>query len=420
MLRIPGLLLIMLGLGVLLAGAGTLASAPAEATNHAFELWVADQGTDKLHVYDGTTLRQIAELTVDADGVPASSRPHMLVFSPEKEYLYVANVGSPANTNNVLVVRARDRRVVATLPAGPQAHAAIPSADGGRVIVANIAANDLTEINANVSREQWSVGRRLPAHGVRPICPAYNKQGDKIYITNGGTAATGGNLVIANATDGSIIKRYDDFGREACGVANSLDGQKVFTNVGFHANNPGHQNDRVMIWHSGTGNLLAEVKTQGVDAHGLQLTPDGRQAWVVNRQSGSILIIDAGSHAQLGMIQNIGDKIDLIEFSPDGTRAFVTMRGEAVTGDAHALTGTTPGVAVIDVASRRVVQRLNLPGDPHGLAVRPVADTAAGPAVPLALPRTGDPASLESALAGLLAGVLLLLTGARLAWRRSS
>jgi YVTN family beta-propeller protein len=108
------------------------------------------------------------------------------------------------------------------------------------------------------------------------------------------------------------------------------------------------------------------------------LTPDGKQAWVPNRQSGDVSIFDAATGDLVATIPNVGDKTDIIAFSPDGTRAFVTTRGVAQTGDPAMVTGKEPGISVIDVASRRVIKKVPLPGgDPHGVATRPVSGGSA-------------------------------------------
>jgi DNA-binding beta-propeller fold protein YncE len=116
----------------------------------------------------------------------------------------------------------------------------------------------------------------------------------------------------------------------------------------------------------------------GKEAHGIALTADGKQAWVPNRQSGDVSIFDVATGTLVGTITNVGDKTDIIAFSPDGTRAFVTTRGQAQTGDPSLVTGKEPGISVIDVASRSVIKKVPLVGgDPHGVATRPVGAPAA-------------------------------------------
>ncbi|MBI2348986.1 MAG: hypothetical protein HYV05_10090 [Deltaproteobacteria bacterium] len=50
----------------------------------------------------------------------------------------------------------------------------------------------------------------------------------------------------------------------------------------------------------------------------------------------------------------------------------MTTRGDpAQTGDPKIHSGKEPGISVIDIKSRKLVKKVGLGGDPHGVAVRP-------------------------------------------------
>src|SRR3989304_4339095 len=72
-----------------------------------------------------------------------------------------------------------------------------------------------------------------------------------------------------------------------------------------------------------------------------------------------------------GTIRRVGDKPAILAFSLDGSRTFVTLRGKAATGDPKLLSGSEPGLSVIDVPTGKVIAKVKLGGDPHGVAVRP-------------------------------------------------
>ncbi|MBU9713619.1 YncE family protein [Evansella tamaricis] len=103
-----------------------------------YEVWIADQGTNEIHIIDGET-HEVIE-TIDFQDV--GDKPHMLVFDDAGEYAYVANMGS----GTVSVIDAVNREVVVTLETGEGAHAAVPSPDGERVLVANTPGQSITEI----------------------------------------------------------------------------------------------------------------------------------------------------------------------------------------------------------------------------------------------------------------------------------
>jgi hypothetical protein len=65
--------------------------------------------------------------------------------------------------------------------------------------------------------------------------------------------------------------------------------------------------------------------------------------------------------------------------SPDGRHVFITLRGPNPVTMPHVAVGETPGFAVIDRATRQIVQlvepaRGDSRSDFHGIAVRPLHD----------------------------------------------
>jgi DNA-binding beta-propeller fold protein YncE len=143
----------------------------------------------------------------------------------------------------------------------------------------------------------------------------------------------------------------------------------MYANNGFHEANQPDQNDNLFIFDTSDHRILAQVQLDGQDAHGLHLSPDGSEVWVIGRATATVEIFDASTLKPLTMIEQVGSRPDLAAFSPDGKFFFASQRGEAVTGVAHAVSGDTPGFAVIDVVTREVVELVSIDGDIHGLAV---------------------------------------------------
>lgn len=355
-------ILFIIGLGILSA-----ASAQEAAS---YEVWVSDQTHDRILVYEGDSWALLHEIDVAApDRERGTSKPHMINFSPDWRYAYVANVGAPALTNNVVVIDTETYAVVATVATSGSAHAAVPSPDGSRIWVANISEHHLTEILFDSAAGTWTVNRKIPSYGMRPICAWFTADGSAIYVTNGGTPAVVGTLAVIDVESGALITQVADFGREACGVQRSPDGSRMYANNGFHEANQPEQNDNLFLFDTSDHRILARVQLQGQDAHGLHLSPDGSEVWVVGRATATVEIFDAGTLEPIAMLEGVGSRPDLAGFSPDGKFFFTSQRGEAVTGVAHAVSGDTPGFAAIDVASRQVVELVPIEGDVHGLAV---------------------------------------------------
>ncbi|MBI3995142.1 MAG: YncE family protein [Nitrospirae bacterium] len=345
------------------------------ALGGSFEIWVANQGLDKIQIIDGESLKVTAEIEADADGKPATSKPHMILFSPDYKYAYVANVGSAPKTNNILVIRASDRKIVATLPSGPVTHAVTPSPDGKRAFATSVGGDTLIEILTDASKESFAVGREIPVGDGpgnvkdRPICVFFSADSRKVYVTNGGDPAavdplSTGSVSIIDVESGKQLKQFSNVGQEACGLALSKDGGRIYINVG------GYVNVYATI-DTKTDTVIRQGNSGGYDSHGIRLSPDGKELWLANRLSNSITIVDASTDKITARITEAGDRPDLIDFSPDGSRAFLTLRGQAVTKTVHDVTGKEPGLAVIEVKDRKRTAHVALEGDPHGLAVRP-------------------------------------------------
>jgi YVTN family beta-propeller protein len=95
----------------------------------------------------------------------------------------------------------------------------------------------------------------------------------------------------------------------------------------------------------------------GQGPNDIVVSPDGRTAYVANRRSGSVSVLDTSSRELIATISVEGNPW-AIALSPDGSRAYVT-------------TGA-PFLSVIDTASKEVIAKPAFGGEPLQLvAVRP-------------------------------------------------
>jgi len=344
-------------------------SPPSGAQVAPYELWVGNQTTDEVLVYDGRTLSLITSILVDTDNTPTTSAPHLITFTPDQRYALVTNVRAAANRNNVVVIDAEAKRVVTSIPAGPQAHQAMPTPDGRRIWIANVAANDLAEVT--VQGPTFTPGRRFPSGGIRPITLVFTKDGRKAYLTNGGSAAGSGSIVVLDVTSGTVLKKWDDLGLEPVFTASSADGTRVYADIGFSTANPPTKNNMLFVFDPATDQVRHQVQLPFKDLHWMGEAPGAAELWISARQVNQVVVVETASgRYQVVAAITVLDKPDGMAFSPDGSRIFVAHRGQAVTGDPFALTGTQPGFSVINTTTRRVLGHIPLDGDIHGLAVR--------------------------------------------------
>jgi DNA-binding beta-propeller fold protein YncE len=367
---------------LLLVGAGC-AGMDATAAPGAFEIWAMDQGTHVIHVFD-PDFAEVGRIEMEPLGMRV---PHMIEFTSDYEYAFVA---APA-TGNTAVIRTADRQVVAMIPTGPRTHHAAVAPDDRKVIVSVIGAADaawdgkLVEIDVDLETETFTVGRELvladdPLFAARrsefvetggAVCLAYTADGAAAYVTLGPSLDEGG-VVVVDAATFTMLEVFPPGALEAnCGTLLSPTGEHMYLVGG----------DRdVGVWHAvdtRSHEPVHRAQTHGHDAHGSWVSPDGSEYWLVNRVTSNAIVIDTRTHRVIDEIEFVGKTPDIVAMSPDGRYVYITLRGPNPMTMPHVAVGETPGIVVIDRASRELL-RLVEParGDPasdfHGIAVRPL------------------------------------------------
>ena len=367
------------------------ASTAFGADSTEYEVWALDQATNTLHIIRPSETGSGVEFEV-TDTVEFDERivrPHMIDFTSDYRYAFVANTVS----GNVAVIRTDDREVIDVIETGPGSHMAAV-APGDRVVHVDVIADGtFVEIELDLGNEEFTIGRTLtirdaPAVQARadefagsdgslsaqPICHAYTADGRFAYVTLGPSLANGG-LVIVDTDSFEVVRAYpvDEAGVN-CGTILSPDGGKMYVNGGsldtgvwFVFDTTTHE-----VTHAEPRNSF------GYDAHGVALTPDGSELWMVNRASSNAIVIDPATDAVIDYVPFVGESPDILAISPDGRYAFVTLRGPEPLSGPHAIRGSSPGVSVIDVETRRIVE-IVLPepdlrqSDFHGIGIRPLA-----------------------------------------------
>ena len=337
-----------------------------------YEIWVTNQSKDAVQIIDGPTLKVVAEIPMDDDGQPATTKPHTISFSPNGRYAYVANVGAKTGSHNITIIRSADRKVVATIPAGPGAHMVLSSPDGSRAFAANAGGDSITEILTDTIKGNFTPGRTLTIKGVdngksHPTCLAFSSNGKKLYVTNAGSPkadpSTAGFLVVLDVTSGRELSRIMNLGSEACGLGRTQDGGKIYFTIGGSVN-------QFAILDTATDKIVKQTATGGEDPHGLTITPGGHLVWITNRMSGHLTVLNTTTGIHFKTHFKVGDKPDLLDFSPDGSRVFVTLRGQPATTMPKGSSGNEPGLLVFNAESGTALSKIALGGDPHGIAVR--------------------------------------------------
>ncbi len=385
----------LLAVAILLATAASNAPATGIAEEpyprSRYEVWALDQSTNKIHIIE--PVYDLNAVSFEITGVIAFDervvRPHMIDFTSDFRYAFTANTVS----GNVAVIRTSDRQIIEVLETGPGSHMAAVAPGDERVHVDVIADGTVVEIDLDLEHERFTIGRTLQINTdpavvelgdrfarteageilTRPICHDYTSDGRYAYITLGPGLDHGG-LVVLDTEHFEIVRAYPpDEVFVNCGTILSPDGTRMYVNGG--SLDAGHW----YVFDTSTHELThADPRNSfGLDAHGVALTPDGAELWMVNRATSNAIVIDTETDAVIEVIPFVGESPDILTISPDGRFAFVTLRGPEPLSGPHAIRGSSPGVSVIDVATRRLVE-IVLPepdlarSDFHGIGLRPL------------------------------------------------
>jgi len=414
--------------------------AAADGGADTFEVWAIDQsntnGTTSggtLYVYPGSELMGVSAAAAtperyDLGGATtalclaqtgaAPVRPHMILFNTQHSHAVLAFVAS----GHVVFFDAASRAPFACLRTSPgaggarQAHAAFPSPDGSYVVVANQNGKLLERIRTDYATNTFFfepaatldlANGTTPNGALRqdpalrpdnaPICPLVDSTSTLTFVTLRG----GGLFVVdSTATPMQIVAEYDKNTVHGNGCGGLEAKGKMYVNSGGGTATNLSEFDVYSFPLSGyspanppntpTPNLVvSQDEREHTDSHGVMLTKHGEELWVADRAGNRIVIIDTATDQVVGEFSLVGrfsddPSPDLLDLSPLGNRAFVSLRGSLpLSGDPHASTGSTPGVGVIRVDRSGRGGRLegiarisNVDAggvdraDPHGLRVR--------------------------------------------------
>jgi DNA-binding beta-propeller fold protein YncE len=384
--------IIVAGVAFLLVGLVPTTSIQGQVAR--YEVWTIDQadaarGGARLYIFDGQRLEsgqpgspEVINLDTAAAGVGDGPgvRPHMIAFTGDYRHAIISNVAS----GHVYVMRTTDRRIIASVDVGEQAHHAEPSADGQWILVANQNGKRFARIRADFSAGRFTYNRAddlnlaaLENPGMpdnAPVCPLI--VGGKAYVT-----VRGGGLYIVDyqSTPMRVLRSYtrEQVGPAGCGGAMARD--KVYINSGTA------ETANLYVFSAASDALMKSMPLTwaGADGHGLLVVGGGRYLWMGNRATSTIVVINTERDVLAGFITGFGTAPDIMALSPSGNHVFVALRGPNNLTGGPSAKGETPGIAVFQVldggrSGRRILfvpigdQSPASSVDPHTIGVRVV------------------------------------------------
>lgn len=354
---------------------------------HNYVVWAADQNADDLYILDPNG--QVLEI-IDGITLGAASRPHMLWGVNDDPYVYSANSVS----GNVTVLDTRTNSVVAVVDGvGKLPHAAQPVPNRpDHIYVSNIGPQavegdgnpDKGETISEIIRTEgpdghaWELTRFLDLKtdpmladdeqfpSRRPVCAGFTPDGHYMMVTlfNGGMA-------VVDLNEWRVSKAWgrNDIAEHGCGFAESPVENEIYVTAGGM-----HSSWLYVFEFTYEGpDLVAthNLSQSGHDAHGVWVDTQRNELWVIHRVSDNVTIhplatIRNTDH-QYEIMDFVGRTPDLITMSDDNSRAFITLRGpNPAPTIPHDIVGERPGISIVDVAKRELIDIVFL-GDPvHG------------------------------------------------------
>ena len=258
--------------------------------------------------------------------IKTGGKPHGVAIAPDGKTVYVSN---EADGTLSFIDPARNE-VIGSIPVGIAPNQIITSADGRHVFVA-LNTNGLVAV---VSAAERKIVKEVPV-GRGPHIMMRRPDGKKIYVTSEGDMK----LVEFDAESWEVTGETELLAWPRV-LAQTLDGKKVYQTIrwlnGALVIDPVQKKviDRI---------ALGEPKfaVEGMDAHGLGVTPNGKELWIATQTTGEITILSTSDHSILERV-SVGRSPNWVEFTPDGALAVVSNTG-------------SDDVSIVDVAKRKVV-----------------------------------------------------------------
>jgi len=290
--------------------------------------------------------------------------------------------------NSLAIVDPANLQIVARVPAGPDPHEIVASADGKLAYISNYGGSD-SALNT-ISVIDLATRKVLPPINLGALRSAH------------GLAFAGGKLYFTAETN-KVIGRYDPATQSVDWVLGTGEDRThmVAVSEGF---------DRIVTSNvsSGTISIIEQVSppsggfgpppgsngppgstpptggpppgmgpppggprktwrvtnvAAGHGAEGFDLSPDGKEIWAANAQDATVTIIDAASKRVTQTLPISLRGANRLKFTPDGGRVLIAGGGGAGS--------TGNSLVVMDAATRKEVKQLNLGGGAAGIVIVP-------------------------------------------------
>jgi YVTN family beta-propeller protein len=262
--------------------------------------------------------------------------PTTISLTPDGQFAFVANSdfhGDHPRTNVVSVVHTPTMTKITDVPACDMPHGVKVNHAGTRVYVSCMHSDEILQFEVAT----FEISRRARTGEGHPMASTGPMQhGPAAPALASGAKECAPTFVSVSPDDKRLYV--------ACNTGNS-----------------------VQVWDAARLVPIKEIPV-GKGAYNVEPSPDGKLVIVTNKKDQSVSLIDAGTLTEIARVPTSKKIVHGIAYSPDSRWAYVSS--ESI--------GTDPGaVDVIDLAARKVVASVAIPGQPTGITILRSPSTSA-------------------------------------------
>jgi YVTN family beta-propeller protein len=255
--------------------------------------------------------------------------PTTITVTPDGQYAFVANSdfhGDHPRVNVISAVHTPTMTKITDIPACDMPHGVKVNHGGTRVYISCMHSDEILQLDVAT----FGISRRAKTGEGHAMAAAAGPA----HHGPAAPAAAGG----ANECSPTFVSVSPDDKRlyVACNSGNSL-----------------------QVWDAAT---LAKVKEipVGKGAYNVEPSPDGKLVIVTNKKDQSVSLIDAARLTEIARIPTSKKIVHGVAYSPDNRLAYISS--ESI--------GADPGaVDVIDLAAKKLVASVSVPGQPTGITI---------------------------------------------------
>jgi DNA-binding beta-propeller fold protein YncE len=291
----------------------------------------------------GTPYGSLWRLNVAGDSLLGRAQvelfPTTISLTPDGQFAFVANSdfhGDHPRVNVVSVVHTPTMTKITDIPACDMPHGVKVNHAGTRVYVSCMHSDEIIQLDVAT----FGISRR-----------AKTGAGHATAVAATGPGHHGPTAPPATAHGAECSPTF---------VTVSKDDKRLYVACNY--------GNTVQVWDAATLTKLKDIPV-GKGAYNVEPSPDGRFVIVTNKKDQTVSLLDAVRLAEITRIPTSKKIVHGVAYSPDSRFAYISS--ESI--------GADPGsVDVIDLAARKVVASVAVPGQPTGITVLPLSTTSTG------------------------------------------